>query len=129
MITPFYAALFGIGLIWLSLRVVGVRYSEKVSLGVGESARLERRVRAHGNFCEFVPLGLLLIYFVEITWKLPALTHALALALLAGRFAHAYALSGEKMLFSWRKYGMILTLTSISAASAALLLYAAKGAL
>ncbi len=127
MITPFYAALFGIGLIWLSLRVIGVRRGERVSLGMGEGKKLERYVRAHANFCEFVPLGLILIYLVELAWKMPLLTHAIALLLLAGRFAHAYAFSGEKMKFKWRTQGMLLTFASITIASAALLVHTARG--
>jgi uncharacterized protein len=127
MITAFYAALFGIGLVWLSFRVIAVRRREKISLGTASSDVLERRVRAHANFCEFVPLGLILVYFVELAWKLPALTHALALMLLAGRFMHAYALSGERMRFKWRTRGMILTFLSIAAASVALLVFSAKG--
>jgi uncharacterized protein len=129
MITPFYAALFGIGLIWLSFRVIAVRRREKVSLGSASSDLLELRVRAHGNFCEFVPLGLILIYFVEITWKIPALTHALSLTLLAGRFMHGYAFSGERMFFKWRTRGMVLTFLSIAVAAAALLVHSAKGML
>jgi uncharacterized protein len=127
MITSFYAALFGFGLIWLSFRVIAVRRREKVSLGVANSEVLERRTRAHANFCEFVPLGLILIYFVEISWKVPALTHGLALTLLAGRFMHGYALSGAKMRFKWRARGMVLTFLSIAAAAAALLVHSAKG--
>lgn len=127
MTTPFYAALFGIGLIWLSFRVIAVRRREKVSLGNASSDVLERRVRAHANFCEFVPLGLMLVYFVEITWKIPALTHVLALTLLAGRLMHGYAFSGAKMRFKWRTRGMVLTFLSIAASAAALLIHSAKG--
>ncbi len=126
MITPFYAALFGIGLIWLSLKVISVRRKDKVSLGVAENEKLERRVRAHANYSEFVPLGLLLTYFVEVTWKLPALTHAIAVTLLIGRAAHAYAFLGERMFFKWRTRGMLLTFFSIAVASAALLVHYAK---
>jgi uncharacterized protein len=127
MITPLYAALFGIGLIWLSFKVIGLRRKDKVSLGVGDNEKLERRVRAHANYCEFVPLGLLLVYFVEITWKQPVLTHAIALTLLVGRAAHAYAFLGERMFFKWRVRGMVLTFLSIGAASAALLIHSARG--
>ena len=126
MITPFYAALFGIGLIWLSFKVISVRRKDKVSLGVAENEKLERRVRAHANYCEFVPLGLILIYCVEITWKQPLLTHVIALTLLAGRAAHARAFLGERMFFKWRTRGMLLTFFSIAAASVALLVHSIK---
>jgi uncharacterized protein len=96
---------------------------------VADNEKLERRVRAHANYCEFVPLGLILIYLVEITWKLPVLTHAIALMLLAGRAAHARAFLGERMFFKWRTRGMLLTFFSISAASVALLIHTAKGLL
>ena len=129
MITPFYAALFGFGLVWLSMKVISVRRKDKVSLGIAENEKLERRVRAHANFCEFVPLGLLLLYFAEITWKQPLLTHAVAITLLVGRAAHAYAFLGERMFFKWRKRGMVLTFLSIGVASAALLVHTVKGLL
>jgi uncharacterized protein len=126
MITAFYAALFGIGLIWLSLRIISVRRSEKISLGDGNSETLQRRVRAHGNYVEFVPLGLLLIYFVEIACILPVLTHAVALALLLGRSLHAYALGGPRMHFKFRVAGTVLTFTSIAISSAALIVATAR---
>jgi uncharacterized protein len=121
LITPFYAALFGIGLIWLSARVIGLRKGAKVSLGDGDNETLRRRVRAHANFAEYVPLGLLLIYFVEMSWTQPLLTHALALTLLVGRAIHAYAVGGPRMNFKLRVRGMVLTFLSLGVACAALL--------
>ncbi len=121
LITPLYAALFGIGLIWLSVRVIVLRKGAKVSLGDGDNDALRRRIRAHANYAEYVPLGLLLIYFVEISWSHALLTHALALTLLLGRILHAYSVGGPKMNFKLRERGMVLTFVSLGIASAALL--------
>ncbi len=131
MITFFYAGLFGLGLLWLSIRVVRVRHGDKISMGDGDNKTLQRRIRAHGNFAEFVPLTLLLIYFVELSWKTPWLTHALALCLLLGRASHAYAFSADsaKTHFSWRKRGMTLTFASLAFASLALVAQTVRGGL
>ncbi len=119
-VTALYAGLFAFGFIWLSIRVVTMR--RRYHLALGASHRLvERAVRAHGNFSEYVPFALLLLALCEMNrlpdWGL----HGLGVALLAGRASHAYGISREPEVLKWRVFGTSLTFTVIGVAGAALL--------
>ena len=74
---------------------------------------MNRVIRGHGNFAEYVPLSLLLLAFAEIGGG-PALTiHLGGGLLLAGRLLHGYAMALTLHDMTARRYGMILTLSSI----------------
>ena len=60
-----YAALLALYYIYLSINVVKIRKAEGISLGNGSHASLERATRAHGNFIEYVPFALILIFLAE----------------------------------------------------------------
>jgi uncharacterized protein len=71
---------------------------ERIALGDGENARLERAIRVHANFAEYVPLALLLAAFVELQQSSPLMIHLISLALITGRVVHAYGVSQERRL-------------------------------
>ena len=105
-------ALLGL-LIWLTMRIVRERQSNRVSLGSGGVESLERAARAHGNLAEFAPFGLILTGLAELQgapWWLLAPT---ALAFFAGRVLHALAFTGPTMSFPRRAAGMKLTIFSL----------------
>jgi uncharacterized membrane protein YecN with MAPEG domain len=84
------AGLCGLVFLWLSVRVVRVRLSAKVSLGDGGDALLLSRIRAHANFAEYVPMLLVLMLAIELSLKATPTTLWLpALALPLVRLAHA----------------------------------------
>ena len=84
-------------------------------------------MRAHANFAEYVPIALLLIYFLEIESEVPWLVHALGSALLAGRALHAYGVSQLNENLRYRVIGMALTFGVIISAAARLLIRALGG--
>lgn len=92
-ITLLYAALLGAWFLVLTVRVILSRRSAGVSLGSGEDRALERRIRAHGNFAEYVPIALLFMALLEINAAPVWLLHVLGGLLVAGRLLHGYALS------------------------------------
>lgn len=53
---------------------------------------LQRKVRAFGNFTEYVPLGLLFIIILELTHSLSWIVWLLGSALTVGRISHAWGL-------------------------------------
>lgn len=118
-IVPAYAALLALVYVLLAGRVIQMRRGARISLGSGGRSDLEKRIRVHGNFAEYVPFALLLLAFVEVQGHSPALIHALALLLIAGRAAHAYGLTTGTVRF--RVAGMTATLFVFGAAAAALL--------
>lgn len=123
-ITPIYAALLALLYLWLSARVIGMRRSESVSLGFGENRFLERRIRAHGNFAEYAPFGVILLLLVELTGAPAVAVHLAGLMLLVGRVLHALALSSETPKPAFRISGMLLTFTMLAVSAVALLAHA-----
>lgn len=109
LITPLYAAVFGLFFVFLSARVIWIRRHYKVAFGVGEHKKLERAVRVHGNFSEYVPLTFLLIYFVEIENTNAMWIHALSITFLVARCSHAFGVSRIKEDLRFRVCGLFLT--------------------
>ena len=52
--------------IWLGLRVSRLRRPLKISVGDGGNEALLRRMRAHGNFAENMPIFLILLGLIEL---------------------------------------------------------------
>jgi uncharacterized protein len=121
-IVPVYAAIFAIMLVGLSLRVANTRREVRVALGDGGKAILQRRIRAQGNFTEYVPTALILFLFIEWQGWPRWLVNALCLVLLAARAIHAYGVSQEPEDVRLRATGMATT-AGILVIAALLLLY------
>lgn len=119
VITPIYAGLLGLLFIRLSFAVIGVRRSEQVSLGDGDSGKLQKASRVHGNFAEYTPLALLLIGMLELNGAPWWLVHGLAAPLLVGRVLHAYGLGAAQQIIRFRIVGMVLTFLSLGASALA----------
>ena len=92
-ITSVIAAIFGVMLVVLSLRVGLLRSKEQIWVLDGGNEELTRRMRAQGNFIEYVPLALLLIALIELGGGSAGLVWALGAGLLAARIAHAVGVS------------------------------------
>jgi hypothetical protein len=116
-ISAFYAGLLGILFFYFSVIVVKGRLDRKVSLGDAGDHHLIQVIRAHGNFTEYTPLVLILLFIAEVNGTHATLLHLCGTALLAGRFIHAFGLrrhSGP----SWQRItGMLLTFASLVALS------------
>lgn len=121
MITPFYAAILGLLFVVLSFRTIKSRRAQKVAVGHGDDKQLLRAIRVHGNFAEYVPFALLLIYMLEQKGSHELLIHALCLLLLLGRSLHAYGVGQLKENFRFRVLGMMMTFAAIISACTGLL--------
>jgi uncharacterized membrane protein YecN with MAPEG domain len=125
--TALYAGLLGFGFVFLAMRVIRARRLYRVALGTGQHRLVERAVRAHGNFAEYVPMALILLALCE-TNGLPAWAlHVLGVTLIAARGFHAYGIAQEPEVFRWRVLGTSLTFTVIGVAAAAAIGLAAAG--
>jgi len=120
-ITAFYAALLGLFFVRLSTRTIQLRRKAKTALGDGDNTELKRAIRAHANFSEYVPIGLLLIAMSENLGTHPLLVNALGFFLLCGRSLHAYGLSQVKEDYRFRIFGMRMTLNVIIFSALAIL--------
>jgi len=108
-ITAFYGGLLGLLYLALCWQVVDHRRKGRVGLGTGGNPDLERAVRVHGNFAEYVPLFLVLLLVAELGGAAAWLLHALGGVFLASRIAHAYGLSRSGGTSPGRFYGTLLT--------------------
>lgn len=108
-VTSLYAGLLAIFFIALALRVVQHRRRAGVSLGDGGHVTLQRAIRGHANFAEYVPLALLLMALLELARTSIYVLHALGIALLVARLLHGYALSFSAHARLARTWGAGLT--------------------
>lgn len=100
-ITSLYAALLGLLFVALAGLVVRARWKYRTGLGIGTEPGMERAVRVHANFVEYVPLALVMLLLAELGGARPLLLHACGGVLLASRLLHAYGLSST----SGRSFG------------------------
>jgi len=127
MITALYAAVLALMYIVLSFKVVGKRRQFKIGIGSNGEMALERAIRVHGNFAEYAPFALLLMFLAEYIGLAPIYLHILGCMLLVGRVSHAWAVRQIKEPLKFRVFGMILTLSVLLLSALAILaLYASK---
>jgi uncharacterized membrane protein YecN with MAPEG domain len=121
VITPLFAAIFGLMYMALSLNVVRHRLGTKVSLGDGDNKSLECAIRTHGNFAEYVPFALLLLWFIETLTLSANVVFWLGSLLLIARVAHTFGMFYPKSLIILRQLGVLATFGVIAMASISIL--------
>ena len=109
MITLFYAGLCALLVIILAARVVRWRMAHRIGLGDGGDAELLRRVRAHGNAVEYLPLSLILLGGMELNGYPEPLIQTFGIALVLSRVAHAFGLSRSSGVSAGRFAGTLVT--------------------
>ena len=97
-ITSLFTGLLALMMVPLSLQISLRRAGLKATFGDADDATLRRRIRAHGNFIEYVPLALILLGMVEWQSAPPTIVWTLGIAILVSRLLHAYG-----MLYSRRR--------------------------
>jgi uncharacterized membrane protein YecN with MAPEG domain len=85
---------------------------------------LERSVRAHGNFIEYVPMVLLMMYFAEVAELSELRLHITGTMLLLGRVMHGICFGFLEFNMPLRFGGMVLTLLALINISVSLLVVA-----
>ncbi|HEX9326773.1 MAG TPA: MAPEG family protein [Reyranella sp.] len=114
------AGLLGLLAVSLTVSVGRLRMQKKIYLGDGGDPEMLAAIRAHGNFMEYVPLCLALIYFASDYYGYWPVA-IISLVLLISRVLHAGGLLGFIPL--GRTMGAAGT-TIILAASSAMCVYA-----
>ena len=117
--TAVIASILALMFIKLSLNVIGFRRKNKVSIGAGGVDELERAMRAHGNFAEYVPLGLFLMGALELNGAPSVLVALLGSLLVIGRYFHAKGINEPPPEFTNRVRGMKLTFAALGLSAAA----------
>ena len=107
--TLIFAAIFGVLHVFFTMRVGSYRLSRKISLGDGGDSELQKRIRAHGNFVEQVPMGLILLLLNELNGLASQYLCALGSVFLVARVLH-YASIVMRLPFAVRPVAMVSTL-------------------
>ena len=116
VVTPVYAGILAFLYLYLAFAVIRLRYSEHISLGDGGNTSFLRKMRAHGNFAEYVPITLLLMAMAELGGAGAGVLHAIGALLLVGRVTHAWCFLFTKRNLKVRVAGMAMTLIAIGIA-------------
>jgi uncharacterized membrane protein YecN with MAPEG domain len=123
IIVPTYAAILVLMFVFLSVRVIQMRASAKIGIGTGNDPAMERRIRVHGNFAEYVPLALLLLAFMEMQQQSRYLIHILCIVLVVARIVHAIGVTPVRENFPMRVASVLATFAVLVIASLALLIH------
>ena len=127
-LTSLFASLFTIFYLFLSFRIGYLRGSPVMKLIFKmdkkvSAIKLDRNVRAHGNFSEYVPLFLILLYIFESV-DLVSFNYLLIICLVFsyGRVAHAICFAFFDHNPFLRISGMLCTYISLALLSIQLLI-------
>ena len=116
-----YVALLTLLAVPLVFNVIRLRRSLKVGLQDGGNKDLARAIRVHGNFTETAPFAIALLLALPLAGASAWIVHAVGLATLVGRVAHAIGLSQSAGASLGRVAGMLLSLAALIVGSIALL--------
>jgi len=119
-ITSSFTAIFALALIALSVPVTLRRVKVGDLVGDSTDAVLRLRIRAQGNFIEYVPLGVIGLGLVEAHAAPAWLVLSIGGVLAGGRLLHAVGMWRESAPL--RGFGIMLTYLALILAAARLLL-------
>jgi len=118
-ITLLFASLHVLLMLVLLARISRHRHGQRIGLGDGGDAVLNRKIRVHGNFIEHAPIALLLLGLLELCGMPAAWLLTFGSALLLGRLMHAIGLSGSGGYSIGRFWGTALTWLALLAMAVA----------
>ncbi len=119
-----YAAILALIFVALSLWVSMGRAKMRVHHGDGGNVALNRRIRTHANFAEYVPFALLLIGLGEMAGVGGTTVQALLAVLVVARLAHPFGMTapeGSVRQYALRAPAMLATWAVIAVAAVLLL--------
>ena len=111
-VTSLCALALGLWMFILTARVIFYRRAHSVVLGAGDDRVMEKRIRAHGNAAEQIPIALILLAFSELGGANTHWLTLIAIVLIIGRIMHGLYFTVHGLHWRWRFYGMSLTLAA-----------------
>lgn len=112
-ITPIYAGILALLLVYLSARVIQARVKGRVSVGDGGDKGVIKAMRVQANCAEYAPLGIVLLALFELQGQPAMAVHGLGLMLVVGRIMHAMGFGRSPQIVWMRRAGMIATLSML----------------
>ena len=104
-----FAGIFGLIYLYLSVEVTKLRVKHQISLGDGGRTDLLKAIRIHGNFSEYVPFALFLLFLSELSGGRSWLLYALGATLLIARILHIIGIRTTDIAYTYRFLGAVLT--------------------
>ncbi len=112
-ITPLYAGLLALVFAVLSALVVIQRVALDKAPDGADETDLNKSMRVQANFVEYVPITLFLMLCAELQGAPAVAVHAMGIALLAARLAHAIGMSRTPQVIALRAGGFLLTVLTL----------------
>ncbi len=110
MHTSIYAGLCGLLMAWLAMQTIKARRASRVKLGDGGDYALQSAMRAHGNFAEYMPIVLILLFLLEYKGAPALVIHIVGATFLIGRWLHAQGLLTDNLRYRMRGMGFTLAI-------------------
>ncbi|MBX9806079.1 MAG: MAPEG family protein [Alphaproteobacteria bacterium] len=104
-----FSGIFGLLYIYLSAQVTLLRVKYQVGLGHGGHLDLLKAIRIHGNFSEYVPFALFLMFLSELIGGQSWMIHTLGVILVIARVLHIVGLRKTEGPSIYRLLGASLT--------------------
>ena len=112
-----YASTLALLFVCLRLRKINIELRLKKGLGKSTNEDLAAAVLAKSNFSENVPLGILLIYFVELSGANHYFIHLLGMSLFISSGLEAYSITQGNGKTLTSILGSLMTLLTLSASA------------
>lgn len=109
MHTSIYAGFSGLLLVYLAIQTIKARRANKVKLGDGGVFALQSAIRAHGNFAEYMPITIIMLFLLEYNGAPAWVIHVVGAMFLVGRCIHAQGMLKDDL--PKRVKGMGVTFT------------------
>lgn len=109
-ITTMLAGVLALLLVWLTWATIGIRVKSETEIGDGGNMKLQRAIRAHGNFIEYAPLVVILIGLLEFQNAPDMLVMGLSGLFVVARLLHPIGMKMEKAPNAPRIIGTMGTL-------------------
>jgi uncharacterized membrane protein YecN with MAPEG domain len=78
--------------IWLAARVSRLRTAHRISIGDGGNEALVRRMRAHANYAENMPIVLIMIALIELAGGDARILWAAGILFILARILHGFGM-------------------------------------
>jgi uncharacterized membrane protein YecN with MAPEG domain len=97
MISVIYAIFAAILIIYLSMQVIKTRRKLQISVGDGNNEELQTAQGAQSNAVEYLPVTILLLFYLEYNGASNWIIHLAGISLIIGRIIHANGLLTRNM--------------------------------
>lgn len=107
MISVIYVVMSALLIIYLSFEVIKTRRKHRISVGDGDNEELQTVQGAQSNAVEYLPISLLLLFYLEYNSASNWIIHLTGATLIFGRIIHARGLLNRNLC--QRVLGMQIT--------------------